>query len=565
MKDRRCPLSLRPSVDWAPASPPMTCIGTYVSSKRASSVVCVLTGKTSALRPAELQLRLVVSAPAEVFVRNREKLIVGRTITGPDLASVLQTISVDISDIAEGLQELEIEVTIRFAEGEGTAGLFEDDSLCASAVMQRFDEKRFAIGVAFFFAINLVVTSAAIGIAGLESSMSAALRSYAIIGVAAGWLYQLLGLPNISALDVRRPLRAFFASTRPYRIFVTVALLVGGIVGAEHSATVVNALRQRARYADAIIAGSGSTEEAEVQAVAALTQFPWRREAQILIEAQMYGFRDIDLKRMRAMATRFTQKPAVQRAVRTPLAAYAAYLKKESNTTNDPAIWFASLVFDSDDPRANDLGLSVLSDRRTEEASALRTLIEISVAQGAHDTKRIEQLHDALERQFANANHSQLAHTFAYQLGCDTLAAHYIERARWAADRCQPNCSASAAEIGGDLDKSLLFFRKVVSARKELLGVQPVWLRPPQKLDAFHILASAPGDQGPGPVRAKSWIANFAYCAGFVTGHEKNLKTALAAGYEDFQRPDAWLTKSPTSGDVLGAVRKQMLEDGWSY
>src|SRR2546429_5464885 len=134
MKEFHRPISVQSSPDWSPAVPPArlrdgeqipACGGSYLSSNRSANTSCVLKGSTSALKPAELVLRMVVDKPADVFVRIGQKIVAQRHLNDPEIETMLQRIEADVSASAERTREIEIAVDVRFIEGEGVAGIFD--------------------------------------------------------------------------------------------------------------------------------------------------------------------------------------------------------------------------------------------------------------------------------------------------------------------------------------------------------------------------------------------------------------------------------------------------------
>jgi hypothetical protein len=536
------------------------------------------TFETSPLLKSKLSFDVAVVGRAFIDVTCNSESVFSRAIGADKLT--LESFTIDITPFAERMRvsKITIEAHLPTSDSPGTKSLIIIPKH-SYAVQQIWDISYTLPALSYFTSIAILILALAVWLGGLASSAAILLGALVVVTTAFGFVWELLELPKSFGLAV---IRRLYATLPNWRRSLALLVAAAAALCTWQAYRVVDVLLARYSYTrmvQKVITGSPSETLLLQQA---FVEFPWRREAQVLLERDAFQLRTTipDTIRRKILRSWITQ-PDVVAAAQRPLQDFHQYLKGETSEFSDPAILYTQLRMEASIPEDIPVALrkseweQVLNDcdlalrgHDGSEIKVQRCLIALSRS-GAKTQEFIRPLNDLL-----SSADLYFLRSFLYQHGADMLAGCYLFRARDRMLVCQTICSESDRDaISLDLDQTRTWYGNVIKQRAKILKVNSgavAWLRPPQKLEVFHILTAAKDDESAGGKIARSRLARYDECRCFAARVDSNcakdqLKAELIADYPDYAKITKWSEGTVNDGAILKQIKEQMLDRGWRY
>jgi hypothetical protein len=518
--------------------------------------------RTSSFRTARLGLKFAVSRAAKVAVMIDSKTVDTDTVAADDLT--FYDIDIDLTAVTEAASDVTLRVDFDFA-GDGTAYFFEDEPN-ATTLTQPFAWRRAVQAAVWFSAALLLLLSIVFLLTGLVTTIRTEYRAYGLLFVAIVAAYHVLGLPELGAIAPRQWFRRLFAMTQPRRTIAAMLLSIAALFGVWQSVRLAQALYRRQRYTDAVRHALADVDALNESTTAFLI-YPWRREAQMLIERNAYGLRSCDNAALQQYLQRLIANRAFERAALAPSERDARDIRMDEGVTCDPAVWYVSLLLEAKVPHAAQRGVKSLANRVSEESDVQRTFLDFKMSE--KNPAAEERAASTLQRLLDHPRLPAFKTSFLYQNGQDALAAYHIEKMRRLVDACRPACNdGQRAAIRGELGMAQTCFQEVLDRRAEALQTDsPKWLRPPQKLYTYYVAL----DLQPsciGPARAVDLAKNYAFGNAVARnipwdGKYDLLQKQLQVP-PDLDTAPEWLVGSVQDVKIRDEISKR-LEDGWRH
>jgi|SRR5262245_2410332 len=532
---------------------------------------------SSALRPAEVCIPLLVSAEAEVrlFMSEQEIEVVSvpPTPAGPAPVCWLKK---DITQWSEPEHTSKLSVRIAYAQPDGVTTLLLDQTQPAwcPRLSQRWTNGYTAQSLLFFVLAWGCLLGAGVLLVSHLQFLGDTLRHYAVLAVVGAWAASVMGLPDLAKLPLRAWLRRAYALTRGRRrLLIALLALLMLPIGAG-AGVVVYCLHIRWSYTELIRKAmeNEGTAGSEENLRRAFVLLPWRKEAQILFERSAWVKRP-ERQQFKAYVRDFTVHPEVRQAVEQALIRpqRGLALKEESSDTlADPVTWYASLLPEGE--REGQLerrqeAVALLARKTGDVAADLQRLtLQLELAdelfacnpdrawQLAHfreylteTEKYFTPLLDLLDpNQEPSAN---LSAQFAYQVAADLAASYYLKL--------------------GLCEDAQLLFDGIMRARvhRQIMKESYLWLRPPEKLSLYHMFMTGGGNNLPKPgdpdydamSRAAALIH---WCPKFKQQFSQN----FLKKYPEYAQSDKWRGDSVVqSVAVKDHVTNHLLNRNWRY
>src|SRR5262245_37262155 len=461
---------------------------------------------SSALRPAEACIPLLVSAEAEVRLFMGEQAIEVVSVPPPPAGPApVCWLKKDVTQWSEPEHTSKLSVRIAYAQPDGVTTLLLDQTQPAwcPRLSQRWTNGYTAQSLLFFVLAWGCLLGVGVLLVSHLKFLGDTLRHYAVLAVVGAWAAGVRGLPDLAKLPLRAWLRRAYALTRGRRrLLIALLALLMLPIGAG-AGVVVYCLHIRWSYTELIRKAmeNEGTAGSEENLRRAFVLLPWRKEAQILFERSAWVKRP-ERQQFKAYVRDFTVHPEVRQAVEQALIRpqRGLALKEEgSNTLADPVTWYASLLPEGE--REGQL------ERRQEAVALLARKTGDIVA----DLQRLTlQLELADELFASNPEAWQLAHLQEYV----TETEKYTTPLEYLLDRNrEPSARLStqfAYQVAADLvasynlklglcEEAQSLFDRIMQARQYGQGMKEsyLWLRPPEKLSLYHMFMTKGGKNPP--------------------------------------------------------------------
>lgn len=519
--------------------------------------------KTSALRPAEIDIPLQFSARASVRLFVNDDLIETLEFSQSREPTFIHHLIKDITRWTEGRESSRVQLLISYFGQTATTTILlgTQKSELQPKLLQKWSWPYGLQSLSFFaFAWSSIVALAIILLAHLQP-LGDTFRFYAVLIAVMGWVAGVLGLPDAARIPLRPMLRSLYSKTKSRRVLWVSSLFLIFIVLGSGAGAVIYCLGIRQYYSTLIHRALEESDPAakQVRLRQALSLLPWRKEAQMVFEREAYGLRDLeDMSNYRRYIREFdldqNVKQAIRKAPDEDHLPFCLTRSAGSSFLNDPVVWYASTMIEGEgfgEKQLMNEAISMLATRKDPVAQIqLRTSeLELVLANAEADDSEVDKKAGAL-RELLDQNYESRG-THVYQAACDTLAFYYLR-----------NC---------DRETAAKWYGKELSARKHQSNEgDPRWLRPPDKLMLFYMFASYWNMKGEGVGMASCLLQN-GTCdppideqdrCDFKSTFEERLRTPN----KDYQDESAW-TKNTIreNGLKLSLAVENSLKKGWRY
>ena len=550
--------------------------GYVLTSLPAATHVIEFEFKTSALRPAEIVIPLLLSASASVRLLIDDELIETLEFpAAPDPAIVARHITKNITQWTEGHDTSQLRLVISYHGQQATATVFLGGTPAelGTKVTQKWTWSYSLQSLLFFALAWSCIIGLAILILAHIQPLGDTFRFYAVLVAVLTWIAGVIGLPDVAKIPLRPILRRLFGKTRGgstaaslvgknRRSIYLTSLFLFCIVLFSGAGAVVYCLSIRQYYTSLIRKALAEPEQKDRDAYIrqALSLLPWRKEAQILFERDASQLRNPDdMRGFRSYIRDFAMEPTVKQAIaNAPDENHLPLSLTKSESTNylsDPVVWYTSTIIEGEDFEKTELmheAVSILTSRTDSLAQIQRAnfKVDLLLTNEVPDFKAIDDAAGDLLKLLEDNYSSRGKHV--YQAACDTLAGYYLSVC--------------------DRDAALYWYDEELSARKRQITLtgEPLWLRPPDKLMLFYMFASKWNMKGVGvrravcllePRKCNSELKEDESCD-FKSIFEEKLWT----GNDDYQKQGGW-TKGTIREDglKLDQVIDNSLKKGWRY
>ena len=530
--------------------------------------------KTSALRPAEIDLPLQFSARASVRLFVNDELIETLEFSQSHEPSFIHHLIKDITRWTESRESSQLQLLISYFGQEATTTVLlgDQNSELQPKLLQKWSWPYSLQSLSFFaFAWSGIVGLAIILLAHLQP-LGDTFRFYAVLFAVISWVAGVLGLPDAARIPLRSMLRRLYSKAnskssrsssfyKGRRVLWLVSLFLISVIVDSGAGAVVYCLSIRQYYSTLIHKALEESDPVAKQARIrqALSLLPWRKEAQMLFEREAYGLRDLeDMGNFRKYIREFALDQNVKQAIRNAPAEdqLPFCLTKSAGSTflNDPVIWYASTIIEGEGDHEKQLmneAISILATRKDPAAQIQlqKSELELVLANEEADDSEVDKKADALRKQLEQKYESR--GTYVYQSACDTLAFYYLR-----------NC---------DREMAAKWYGEELSARKHQSNEsEPRWLRPPDKLLLFYMFGSYWNMKGEGVGMASCLLQN-GTCNPPVSEEDRcdfkpMFEERLRNPNKDYQDESAW-TKNTIreNGLKLSGAVEISLQKGWRY
>ena len=530
--------------------------------------------KTTALRPAEIDIPLQFSARASVRLFVNDELIETLEFSQSSEPSFIHHLIKDITRWTESLESSRVQLLISYFGQKATTAILmgTHNSELQPKLLQKWSWPYGLQSLSFFaFAWSSIVALAIILLAHLQP-LGDTFRFYAVLIAVVSWVGGVLGLPDAARIPLRPMLRSLYSKTKSksslpsslYKsrrvVWVASLFLIFVVVGSGAGA-IVYCLSIRQYYSTLIRRALEESDPGVKQAAIrqALSLLPWRKEAHMLFEREAYGLRDLeDIGNFRKYIREFALDQNVKQAIRSaPDEDHLPFCLTKSGGNsflNDPVVWYASTIIEGEDFEEKQLmneAISILASRKDAAAQIQlrKTELELVLANEEADDSEVDKKADAL-RELLEQNYESRG-THVYQAACDTLAFYYLR-----------NC---------DREMAAKWYGKELSARKHQSNEgEPRWLRPPDKLMLFYMFASYWNMKGEVVGMASCLLQN-STCNPPINEEDRcdfkpMFEERLRNPNKDYQDESAW-TKNTIreNGLKLSGAVETSLKKGWRY
>ena len=530
--------------------------------------------KTSALRPAEIDIPLQFPARASVRLFVNDELVETLEFSYSNDPSRIHHLTKDITRWTESRQSSRVQLFISYFGEQATTTILLDahNSQLEPKLIQKWSWA-YGLQSLFFFAFawSSIVGLAIILLAHLQP-LGDTFRFYAVVIAVISWVAGVLGLPDAARIPLRSMLRSLYSRTnsksssssfynRRRPLWLASLFLVSVLVGSGAGA-VIYCLAIRQYYSSLIYQALDESDWGAKQTKIrqALRLLPWRKEAQMLFENQAYDMRKReDMENFRRTIREFARDQDVKQAITNapdenhlPLC-----LTKSAGSTflNDPVVWYASTIIEGEGFQEKQLmneAVSILATRRDPVAQMQlqKTELELALANEAADDSEVDTKADALRKQLEQ--HYESRGTYVYQSACDTLGFYYLR-----------NC---------DRELASKWYGEELSARDhQSSDTEPRWLRPPDKLMLFYMFASYWNMNGEDVGMANCLLQN-GTCNPPIDEQDRcdfksMFEEKLRNPNKDYQEKSAWTknTVVEDGGRKLRGALEISLKKGWRY
>jgi hypothetical protein len=532
--------------------------------------------KTSSLRPAEIEIPLVLSASASVRLSIDDELIETFEFPfSPESAPIVQHITKNVTKWTEGHDTSTIRLIISYRGEQATTTVLLGGASAelGTKASQGWRWSYSLQSLAFFALAWSCIVGLAILILAHIQPLGDTFRFYAVLIAVLTWIAGVIGLPDVAKIPLRPMLRRLYSKTRSssarpselntkrrvgwmLSLFLVFLLISSGV------GVIIYCLSIRQYYSSlihkALAEPDQKTRDPYIRQ--ALSLLPWRKEAQMLFERDAYGLRDAeDMKGFRTYIREFSLDPTVKQAIiRAPdLEHLPLGLTRAAGSTflSEPVVWYASTIIEGEDPEETRLmneAVSILAPRTDPAARIQLGNIKLDLLLTAEppDFDAIDCA--AIELQALLTQNYTSRSTHVYQAACDTLAGYYLSLC--------------------ERDLAYEWYEKELSARKGQTTDtgEPLWLRPPEKLMLYHMFATKWNMKGES-VRRAVCLLEPRQCNPKLREDEscdfKSIfEEKLWSANQDYQNQVAWTRKTiRENGLRLDQIIENSLKKGWSY
>ncbi len=509
---------------------------------------------TSLIRTATLNIPLFVSSDAVASVSlNDHSLNTVRLAASNDSLAVLHHLTVDVTPWTEDRAVSSVRVRLSYERHQGTTTILldRDRDLYAARITEHFGRESVIVLALIAFAWISILAVAILVVANVRA-LGESFRFYAVLTVAGGWVASVLGLPDLARIPLRAYLRHWYATTRRRRTLVVCALAFLMLVTSVQAAEVVYCLVVRYRYTQLIASGLNDSPDRAMDAVRqAFILVPWRKEAQILLEAHAYRLRtDASMSALRHFIKGFVDYNGVNRAVQSTLRKSGLPLPLEGvapqRWLSDPVVWYASLLPEAEGENEDGLLKSAVAELAYRDppdvfpqAYLLRTSLSLQL-QIEDEEARHRLRRDLIE--FLNKDEdARLTTLHEFQVACDMIAVSFLH-----------DCKHE--------DANDWFARELQARERTSYEGYPVWHRPPHKLILFHVFVSYSNiDESDSDLGRRTLDATDG-CPAYRMSFEQRLLKENPS----MRAPDAWM-KNTTLNANLESLVNSTLQMGWRY
>ncbi|HKS29237.1 MAG TPA: hypothetical protein VJS44_15520 [Pyrinomonadaceae bacterium] len=545
------------------------------------------------------ELRLSVYASSDTAVRlyvNGYKLEPHEYSDGPDALTlrgagqqtpVVRQIRQDVTRWVEGRDPSNVQLYFFCEDAQSTVTILTgaEQPEIKTALIQKWSWP-YATQAGAFFGLVLLDSLGLLILASAHSRpLGEAFQYYAVITAILAWLLAFMGVAAKVRVSLWPTLRRLYGRTRNYRPLVLISLLVVFILVTAGVGVVTYSLRKRQQYSALInSAMSGSPEDGDESIRRAFALIPWRREAQILFERRAWERRNAaDMAGFRQYVRDFVGRAEIVGAVESVKRNQAAnknrdlpfFLREEETTLGDPVVWYASLLPEIDEGRdlaGLNRAIELLSTYGTPEADMQRLSLELSLLTAQSDDpnlasakgeneRKAEEAADKLKNLLNQYGGKSESYSFAYQVGCDSLATYYVRLCHF--------------KNKGFYQEAFNWFQKEIHLRSQVatLSKNRFWHRPPDKLVLYYMLCQECSTTGGGSERGKAFLRTYNYCYCFENELWKTedpqctfdwFKKQMEQ-YSEYQKRDAWFKNSILNTEVDSDIKNNLLKQGWRY
>jgi hypothetical protein len=509
---------------------------------------------TSMLSSATLDIPLLVSSNAIASISvNGHFVSTARLSSSGDTSPVLHHVRLDVTPWTEDRAVSSIRIRLSYERQEGTTTILmdRDGHRYAAGITEHFGWKS-AVAIAFTGLAWTSILAVAILVVANVRAFGDSARFYAVLTIVGSWIVSVLGLPDLARVPLRSYLRNWYARTRGRRMLAVVAMACLMIVTCAQAARVVHCLVVRYRYTQLIATGlSESPDRAMDAARRAFILVPWRREAQILIDAYGYRLRtDASMDALRDFVSGFVNddgvKPAIESALRKnglPLALEGA---PPQRWLSDPVVWYASLLPEAEEGIDNDLlqkAIEELNYRNPPGSFPQAYLLRTSLGLQLHieDKDKRRQLRKDLITFLSADKDARLTTSHEYQVASDMIAVSFLH-----------DCMQE--------DANDWFARELKARQRTSYDGYPLWNRPPQKLVLYHMFVSYSNIDESGIDLGRRTLDASDGCHSY----RDNFQQGLLRQNLTMKDPDAWM-KNTTLNTNLESLVNSTLQMGWRY
>ncbi|HWS88191.1 MAG TPA: hypothetical protein VN282_14570 [Pyrinomonadaceae bacterium] len=548
--------------------------------------------RTSALRPAEVRIPLLLSSSASVRMSVSDVYVKDFELPAPrGTARPLHYITENVTRLTESRETSRLRLVISYegpAAATTTVLLGDDQTEPRPEVIQRW-VWAYALQSFLFFTMSwsCIVGVAVLLVAHLQP-LGDKFCFYAVLTGVFTWLAGVCGLPDVAKIPLRPMLRRLYSKTRansPARFLagrrrraLLTALSLSFILITSGVGVVIYCLSIRQYYTTLVKRALRSSNEPESRLEdisRALTLLPRRKEAQMLFEREAHALRNPEqMDVFRAFIKKFAMRQDVKRAMaEAPDADHLPLCLTKSagdSFLSDPVVWYASTIVEGEESHETPLmdeATSLLAARHDPEAQA--QLLNLRLGQMLADEAAAEEEKpevDDLARGLGKLlveNYSGLRRKYVYQAACDTLAGYHLRR-------CDPEANAD-----GSLKEAARWYKAGLDARKHQVSNdgEPIWLRPPEKLMLFYMFGTGWKLQGEVADEARCLLKT-QDCKEPVEELEPcdfgpTFTKELWEPNPDYQKEAAWksgtLRDEKLNGQLFAQLIEQSLNKGWRY
>jgi hypothetical protein len=511
------------------------------------------------LRPARVRIPICLDSDAKITVLVNGKVV--RTISllaaaGGRLA--LRLLVQNVTRWTESFRTAQIQLRFSY-DGQPHRPILlmgDEQSVCRPELIQRWTWGYARTSLLYFGLAWGTIPALAVVILASFRIHNAALRTYAVVGACVLWLAGLMGIPDLAHIPVKGWIRRSFGATRSEpngflrrnRRALATGLLAACFVGSASGATrVLWCYRVRQHYESLIRKAMRTTDGISPAVFEALSQIPWRPEAQILAEKSAWEARGGDSKdRFRRIAAKLAAQPQLEAAIRSapPREHLPFYLDRDDRVLSNPLTWYASVIIEGerfDEEVLVKRAIDLLRPRTDPESRLL--LANLVIILRHKDEAIREQEVMALEHQIDSGLPDAVMGTHSYLAACDMLAGYHL--------------------AGCEKAEASKWLQQELDARMHYRSSGTLWLRPPEKFLAYYMFALYGNLDGGGELRG----------AGAEHAKELTQRCDFRSAFQDIARsfPRFSSTEEWQKGTVI-AQREHMenylddsLRKGWRY
>jgi hypothetical protein len=538
--------------------------------------------KTSALRPAEIDIPLRFSSNASVGLFINDELI--KTFEFPasqEPTLLIQHLTMNVTKWTEPRETSRLRLVISYNSQQATTTVLLGDarSELGPGVGQKWIWS-YAFQSLLFFALawSCIVGLAILILAHIQP-LGDTFRFYAVLIAVLTWIAGVIGLPDVAKIPLRPMLRRLYSKTRSssdassllrsrrvvwlFSLFLSFVLVSCGV------GVVVYCLSIRQYYSSLIHRAleESNKDARDITIRQALSLLPWRKEAQMFFESEAYKQRDAeDMSEFREYIRKFEMDQDVKQAIiKAPDSDHLPFCLTKSRSTaflSDPVVWYANTIIEgegfTETPLMNE-AISLLTTRKDPVAQIQLRNMKLGQMLANEDVKDSELDNGANElRELLEQNYNSRG-THEYQAACDTLAGYYLRT-------CDPEAASK------NLEKAAEWYKKELSARKHQTSHngEPLWLRPPDKLVLFYMFGSRWKMTGESATNARC-LLDFNACKDPIEetkpcDFESTFDKELASPNADYQKESTWTKGTVRDANLkLSLVIEDSLKKGWRY